>query len=130
MSKAKIGITMKNALPKTLNKAKYSEVSSQLELLNTQKELLSIVEGYYLDATSAQTQYRSSKEKLVYVSQSYDLTQQQFFLGMKNTVELLTEKNNYLVAQQEVLQSKYMALMSIELLNIYQDKPISWNSEQ
>lgn len=113
-----------------LNKAKYSEVSSQLELLNTQKELLSIVEGYYLDATSAQTQYRSSKEKLVYVSQSYDLTQQQFFLGMKNTVELLTEKNNYLVAQQEVLQSKYMALMSIELLNIYQDKPISWNIEQ
>ena len=105
-------------------------MSSQLELLNTQKELLSIVEGYYLDATSAQTQYRSSKEKLVYVSQSYDLTQQQFFLGMKNTVELLTEKNNYLVAQQEVLQSKYMALMSIELLNIYQDKPISWNSEQ
>ena len=49
---------------------------------------------------------------------------------MKNTVELLTEKNNYLVAQQEVLQSKYMALMSIELLNIYQDKPISWNIEQ
>lgn len=43
---------------------------------------------------------------------------------MKNTLEMLTEKNNLLSAQQEVLQSKYMAIMSIQLLNIYQKKPV------
>lgn len=110
-----------------LNKAKLAVTTSRLELLNTQKGLLKTVEGIYLDATSSQTKYTSASENLSYVKQSYDLTQEQFFLGMKNTVELLTEKNNYLTAQQEVLQSKYMAIMSIQLLNIYQKKPIEMN---
>lgn len=110
-----------------VNKAKLAVTTSRLDLLNAQKGLLKTVEGIYLDATSAQTQFVSASENLNFVKQSYDLTQEQFFLGMKNTVELLTEKNNYLTAQQQVLQSKYMAVMSIQLLNIYQKKPVDGN---
>lgn len=106
------------------NKAKLAITTSQLELINSQKELLKTVEGIYLDATSAQSHYLSAKERLSYVQQSFKLTEEQFFLGMKNTLEMLTEKNNLLSAQQEVLQSKYMAIMSIQLLNIYQKKPV------
>lgn len=128
-----IGLTLSipifsNRANKTaVNKAKLSVATSQLDLLNAQKALLQTVEGIYLDATSSQTQFTSATERLGYVLQSYNLTQEQFFLGMKNTLELLTEKNNYLTAQQEVLQSKYMAIMSIQLLNIYQKKPIEVN---
>lgn len=107
------------------NKAKLAITTSQLDLLNTQKELLQEVESTYLDATSAQSQYLSASERLAYVRQSFTLTEEQFFLGMKNTLEMLTEKNNLLNAQQEVLQSKYMAIMSIQLLNILQKKPVS-----
>ncbi len=107
-----------------VNKAKLAITTSQLDLLSNEKDLLRTVEGFYLDATSAQTQYISATENLSYVKESYNLTQEQFFLGMKNTVELLTEKNNYLIAQQQVLQSKYMAIMNIQLLNLYQNKPI------
>ena len=107
------------------NKAKLAITTSQLDLLNTQKELLQEVESAYLDATSAQSQYLSASERLAYVRQSFELTEEQFFLGMKNTLEMLTEKNNLLNAQQEVLQSKYMAIMSIQLLNILQKKPVS-----
>ena len=107
------------------NKAKLAITTSQLDLLNTQKELLQKVESAYLDATSAQSQYLSASERLAYVRQSFELTEEQFFLGMKNTLEMLTEKNNLLNAQQEVLQSKYMAIMSIQLLNILQKKPVS-----
>lgn len=107
------------------NKAKLAITTSQLDLLNTQKELLQEVESTYLDATSAQSQYLSASERLAYVRQSFELTEEQFFLGMKNTLEMLTEKNNLLNAQQEVLQSKYMAIMSIQLLNILQKKPVS-----
>lgn len=107
-----------------VNKAKYALVNSQLDLLNAQKSLLKTVEGIYLDAASSQNQYISAVERLKYVEESFDLTEQQFFLGMKNTIEMLTEKNNLLVARQEVLQSKYMAVMSLQLLNIYQKKPV------
>ena len=111
----------------TYNKAEFAITASQLELLNTQKQLLKTVEGIYLDATSSQTQYISATERLSYVKESYDLTDEQFSLGMKNTLELLTEKNNYLTARQEQLQAKYMALMSIQLLNVYQKKPVAEN---
>lgn len=107
------------------NKARLAITTSQLEWLNTRKQLLKAVEGIYLDATSAQQQYTSAKQRLAYAEESYRLTEEQFFLGMKNTVELLTEKNNWLTARQEVLQSKYMAIMSIQLLNIYQKKPVT-----
>ena len=109
------------------NKAKYAITTSQLELLNTQKQLLQTVEGIYLDATSSQTQYTSATERLSYVKESYNLIDEQVSLGMKNTLELLTEKNNYLTAQQEQLQAKYMALMSVQLLNVYQKKPVAEN---
>ncbi|MDL2221546.1 TolC family protein [Parabacteroides sp. OttesenSCG-928-N08] len=107
-----------------VNKARLAIDNSRLELLNAQKGLLRTVEGIYLDATSSQVQYLSANERLSYVEQSFDLTQEQFFLGMKNTIELLTEKNNLLNSRQELLQSKYMAIMSIQLLNIYQNLPI------
>lgn len=106
------------------NKARLALTISQLDLLNSQKELLQTVESIYLDAVSAQSQYLSATERLSYIQQSFQLTEEQFFLGMKNTLEMLTEKNNLLTAQQEVLQAKYMAIMNIQLLNIYQKKPV------
>ena len=106
------------------NKSKYAITARQLDLLNAQKQLLKTVEGVYLDATSSQTQYTSSTERLSFVKESFRLVNEQFSLGMKNTLELLTEKNHFLSAQQEQLQAKYMALMSIQLLNVYQKKPI------
>ena len=50
---------------------------------------------------------------------SYNLISEQFNLGMKNTVELLTEKNNLLSAQQQRVQAKYMAILNRTLLNFY-----------
>lgn len=107
-----------------VNKAKYTSVTSQLELINTQKQLLKTVEGIYLDATSSQNQYLAAVEQVKSVEESYKLIEEQFYLGMKNTLEMLTAKNNLLNAQQEMLQSKYMSVMSIQLLNIYQNNPI------
>lgn len=107
-----------------VNKAKYAVTTSQLDLLNTQKSLLKTVEGLYLDATSSQNQYLSAEDRLKYVEESYRQTEEQFFLGMKNTLELLTEKSNWLNAQQEILQAKYLTVMSIQLLNVYQKKSV------
>ncbi len=108
-------------------KAQLAYESSQLDFLNAEKELLKTVEGVYLDAISSQNQYTSAIERLKSVEESYKLTEEQFYLGMKNTLELLTEKTNLLTAQQEVLQSKYMSILSIQLLNFYQKKPIDIN---
>ena len=103
-----------------VNKAKFASITSELDLINTQKQLLRTVEGLYLDATSSQNQYLAAVEQVKYTEETNNLIEQQFFLGMKNTLELLTAKNNLLNARQEMLQSKYMAVMNIQLLKIYQ----------
>ena len=101
-----------------VNKAKIALNDSYLEWTSLQKELLRNVESAYLDAVSAQAQYLSAREKEKYARESYELTSEQFRVGVKNTVELITAQNEYSAAQQQVLQAKYLTLLSIELLNI------------
>lgn len=108
-----------------VNKAKIALNDSYLEWTSLQKELLRNVESAYLDAVSAQAQYLSAREKEKYARESYELTSEQFRVGVKNTVELITAQNEYSAAQQQVLQAKYLTLLSIELLNIYQGLPAS-----
>ena len=108
-----------------VNKAKIALNDSYLEWTSLQKELLRNVESAYLDAVSAQAQYLSAREKEKYARESYELTSEQFRVGVKNTVELITAQNEYSAAQQLVLQAKYLTLLSIELLNIYQGLPAS-----
>lgn len=105
-----------------VNKARLEAENSRLSWQDLQKTLLRDVESAYLDAVSAQSQYRAATERERYARESFDLTQEQFNLGVKNTVELITAQNEWSSARQEVLQAKYMALLNIELLNIYQGR--------
>jgi outer membrane protein len=107
-----------------VDKAKLQLLTSQLDLADQQKTLYRTIETLWLDANSAQQQYAAAVEKLRSSQESYDLVQEQFNVGMKNTVELLTEKNNLLSAQQQMLQAKYTAVLNEQLLNFYQGETI------
>nr|WP_320058309.1 TolC family protein [uncultured Bacteroides sp.] len=108
-----------------VEKAKLATQTSKLEMLDEQKTLFKTIEGYWLDANSAQQSFVAANEKLRSTQVSYDLINEQFNLGMKNTVELLTGKNNLLAAKQEVLQAKYMAILNTQLLHFYQGEKIN-----
>jgi len=101
-----------------------SEQTAQLNLRDAEKNLLTSIETSYQDALSAQSQYVAAIEKVKALQTSYDLIEQQFNLGLKNTLELLTEKNNLLVAKQGMLQAKYLSIMNVQMLNLYQDIPL------
>lgn len=109
-----------------VEKARIQIQTSELNLLDNQKTLYKTIENLWLDANSAQKRYAAAIEKLRSTQTSYDLIQEQFNLGMKNTVELLTEKNNLLAARQETLQAKYMALLNLQLLKFYQGENIQF----
>ena len=46
---------------------------------------------------------------------------EQFRLGLKNIVELREGMNNLITAQQNELQSKYMTLYNLQMLNFYEN---------
>ncbi|MCF2593085.1 TolC family protein [Bacteroides caecigallinarum] len=102
-----------------VQKAQITYSSSQLDLINKQKELYSTIETLWLDALNAQQQYEAANSKLESCQTSFDMVNEQFNLGIKNTVELLTEKNNLLSAQQQRVQAKYMAILDRALLDFY-----------
>lgn len=108
-----------------IQKARLQQETNLLNLLDEQKILYKAIEGLWLDANSAQQRYAAAKEKLRSTQISYNLITEQFNLGMKNTIELLTEKNNLLQAQQEQLQAKYMAILNTQLLKFYQGEKIA-----
>ncbi len=105
-------------------KAELQYTSTKIEKQNIQKELYQKIETMWLEADNAQKQYIVASSKVKSSKTSYDMVNEQFTLGMKNIVELLTEKNNYLSAQQEVIQAKYMAILERVLLNFYAGNPI------
>lgn len=102
-----------------IQKAKIQLSNSYLQEMNTQKELYSTIEGLWLDANSAQKKFIAAKSNVESAQASYDLVSEQFSVGLKNATELLTERNNLLSAQQELLQSKYTAILNLQLLKFY-----------
>lgn len=103
-----------------VQKAKIQRQTSELDWQEEKKTLYKNIETIWLDANNAQKRYMAATRKLSSAQTSYELLQEQFSLGMKNTVELLTGKSNLINARQELLQAKYMALLNIRLLKFYQ----------
>lgn len=108
-----------------VRKAEIQLETAALEFQESRKELYRTIENLWYDAYSAQQQYAAALEKVRSAEISYRLVSEQFNGGMKNTVELLTEKNNLLSSRQEMLQAKYVAVLNRQLLNFYQGREIT-----
>ena len=127
-----IGVTLSIPLwdhGKTKNavaKARLERESTYLDMIETQKTLWKTIENYWLQARSNQQRYIAAKENVDYCRESYDLTSEQFRLGMKNIVELTQDKTNLSSATQQMLQAKYMALLNIAMLKYYNGENISF----
>ncbi len=119
-----IPIFSKRSTKTAVNKAQYQIEMAELSSINVKKNLLSTIESLYQDARSAQSRYKAAVENLKYTELSYTQVQEQYNEGIKNTVELLSERQAYLYAMQEKSQSKYQALLSLKLLQFYQNQPI------
>lgn len=104
--------------------AKIEHEQTELSYKQTEKQIAKYVESLYIDAQSAQSNYLAAADKLASIEESYNLLSEQFNVGMKNTVELLSGQNDLLSAKLQLAQSRYQAVISIQLLNILQDKEI------
>jgi len=108
-----------------VQKAKIGYQTAQLNYTDARKTLLQTVENLYQDVVSSQSRYLAAQDKLNSSELSYSLVKEQYELGMRNTVELTTEQNNYANALQDLLQAKYTAILSLKLLNFYQGQEIT-----
>lgn len=103
-----------------VNKAKLLKQSYLLDLQDKQTTLYSTIENYWLQAVTNQNKFKAARISTESAQASYELLSEQFKQGLKNTVELMTGKTNLLQAQQNELQSKYLAILNLNMLEFYQ----------
>jgi len=120
-----IPIFDKRQTKSNIQKAKIQKNQQELALQDAQKTLYRNIENLWQNANTAQKQYVAANANLESAQTSYNMTQEQFNLGMKNTVELLQERNNLLSAHQQRLQAKYTAIMNEQLLKFYAGETIT-----
>ena len=102
-----------------VNKARLQIIDSELSMQEQEKQLYSTIEGYWLDALTNQQKYKAASASVSSEEANCELLSEQFRLGLKNIIELMNGKDKLLEAQQNMLQSKYLTIMNIKLLEFY-----------
>ncbi len=99
--------------------ANNSVKSASLSLTEAEKSLYQNIETLHSNATSAQAKFAVSEFMVEASAKSLELTTEQYELGAKSTIELLTEQDNFTQTENEYITNKYQLVLNKALLNFY-----------
>jgi outer membrane protein len=99
--------------------AKIQVQQQQIEFQQAQNQLLRDIQQAYTDAEAAVKMYDASKKALEAISISFEYTQKKFDLGLVNSVDFNTAKNNLIKAESELLRAKYDLIFKQKILEFY-----------
>lgn len=108
-----------------VSKAIINDQIAQLTIHKTRNQLLQIAERIYDDTRAGQQRYISAMAQDKAIWESYTLATEQYNMGMINTIELLQIHNKYLNGRNELMQSKYTAILFKKILDYYMGIPVS-----
>jgi outer membrane protein len=105
--------------------AKIDYQNAELSEIDTRNQLRKSIEQACQDVLSAQTEYEASMEKYSATQESSALSDEKFRQGIINSTDYLVSKTNLIVAESQLLQSKYNLIFSYKVLDFYLGKPLS-----
>lgn len=114
-----------NATKRAINIAKLQALEYELTKTQLKNELSQTIENLYIESDNSRAKYKTGITQLEATELTSELVDRQFELGLVNPIELLTAHNNLLNARLELLQSKYMAILSAKSINYYATSQIS-----
>lgn len=114
-----------NATRRAVTIAKLQALEYDLNKTQLKNDLSQTIENLYIESDNSRAKYISGLSQLESTSLTAELVDRQFELGLVNPLELLTAHNNLLNARLELLQSKYMAILSNKTIQYYATTNIS-----
>jgi outer membrane protein len=105
--------------------AKIGVENSKLELMDQQNSLRKYIEQACTDALLARSNYEALQEQFLAEQESYQVVAEMFKQGMINSVDLLTSKNNLVVAENQLIQAKYTLVLQNEIVEYYMGNKIA-----
>ena len=103
----------------SVDRAKIQTSNSLFAVEDTRLQVCNTIASLHLDVESAQSRYLSAVASEQSAKESYDVIDERYNVGLESMINLLTEKNKYLQAIQETLQSKFTALLNLRLMDFY-----------
>lgn len=120
-----IPVFQKKQVKTNIQLAKIGVENAELNQINVKNQLRKNIEQACVDVTSAQIQYQASTEKFEATNESYSLAEEKFKNGLINSVDFLIEKTNQIVAESDLLQSKFNLIFSYKILDFYSGDSIT-----
>jgi outer membrane protein len=120
-----IPIYQKNQVKTSVAVAKIGYQDAELTEINTKNELRKSIEQACLDVSSAQVEYEASIENFQATSEAAALSDEKFRQGIINSVDYLVSKTNLIMAESELLQSKFNLIYSYKVLDFYAGVPLT-----
>jgi outer membrane protein len=105
--------------------AKIGYQDAELSEIDTRNALRKSIEQACVDVSSAQVKYEASLENYQATSESAALSDEKFRQGIINSVDYLVSKTNLIVAESELLQSKFNLIFSYKVLDFYSGIPLT-----
>ena len=102
--------------------AQVNETQSQLALQETLKSLENNIEKLYLNAVSADLQWKAALLQVEAETEALQVAEEQRNAGALTYTDYLTQKNNLEKAQVTLVNAKYTSLLARKLLDLYQGK--------
>lgn len=106
-------------------RANISRLNADLDKTQRELELARSVENWYVDTSAARARYKAALEQLESARLVSELTNEQFQLGLINTIELMTSTRDLVDASISVMQAKYMALLGEKMIEFYRSGQVS-----
>jgi outer membrane protein len=120
-----IPIFNRNTTRISVQQSKINLAQANLSMQETKKNLLQEVESVYQNTVAGKSRYDAALVQFSSANESYNISEEQFNLGMLNSVDMLKAKNTLLNARKELIQSKYSAILNRKILDFYLGKSIS-----
>lgn len=120
-----IPIYQKKQVKTSVAIAKIGLKDAELTETNTRNQLRKDIEQTCQDVISAQIEYEASLENYKATLESSMLSDEKFKQGLINSVDYLVSKTSLIVAESQLLQSKYNLIFSYKILDYYSGIPLS-----
>lgn len=120
-----IPIYQKKQVKTSIAVAKIGYQNAELSEIDTRNNLRKNIEQACVDVSSAQIKYEASKENYSATLEASNLSDEKFKQGVINSVDYLVSKTNLIVAESELLQSKYNLIVSYKIMDYYMGIPLS-----
>ncbi|MGM0498286.1 MAG: TolC family protein [Bacteroidota bacterium] len=108
----------------SVDNARVDKLSAEYSLESTKNELYKDIQSARSDALSAWKKYAAAKKTVESMEMSFKYTKQKFEVGLVNSVEYNTAKNNLTEAKSDLLQAKYEYIFKTRILDFYQGNPL------